>query len=110
MMSPEIVRVIENIIIFAIGWIISALAIHVSAIIVGARKNFSTALWTALIGAIIFTLFNLISWILTPIAVLVWILVLMKMYDIGLLKAIALAVIIYVVLVILSMFHLPRLL
>ncbi|HDJ89063.1 MAG TPA: hypothetical protein ENG40_00005 [Thermoprotei archaeon] len=93
-----------------IGWLISSLAIYIVSRILGEKEGFGSAVLAAFVGFLIFTIANRISFLLTPIAIIIWIIALMKIYNIGLFKAILMAILIYFMLMIISFIGLPRLL
>ncbi|MFW6144230.1 MAG: hypothetical protein ACOC55_01480 [Candidatus Natronoplasma sp.] len=92
---------------FLIALIISAIIIWVITKLFGEKEGFGTALLAALVGAIIYTLAyfllgdGLISAILAGI---VWTLALGSLYNMGWLKAIVTAVIVWIVAIIVGMF------
>ncbi|RLE69376.1 MAG: hypothetical protein DRJ34_00985 [Thermoprotei archaeon] len=99
-----------DLIIFLFGWLISSLIIYIVSKLLGEKKGFGTAVITAFIGFIIFTVANRISFLLTPVAIIIWIIALMKIYDIGLFKAILMAILIYFASIIISFIGLPKIL
>ena len=84
---------------FFISMIISAIIIFIAAKLFGEKEGFSTALMTALTGAIIFALVSFfigIGWIAALIGGLAWLIALGNLYNIGWLKSFVIAVVIWI--------------
>lgn len=98
--------ILETIILFVISLIISAIIIYIVTKIFGETEGFGTALIAAFVGAIIYTIvyyiFGNISglvglkWVSSIIGGLGWLIALRFLYSIGWLKAIGLAIIIWI--------------
>lgn len=83
---------------FLISLIISAIIIYLAAKLFGERETFGTAILAALIGAIIFTIvtYFLGGWIASVIGGIAWLIALSNLYNMGWLKAIFVAMVIWI--------------
>jgi hypothetical protein len=99
-------------IIFFISLIISSIIIFVVTKIFGEKEGFGTAFLTAFIGAIIYAAayFFLrpqlaeVGWLSSVIGGIAWLVALRFLYSIGLLKALGLAIIIWIVAAVVGVF------
>jgi hypothetical protein len=99
--------IIETAIIFVISLLISAIIIFIITKIFGEKEGFGTALLAAFIGATIYTalyyVFGLIpeleglKWAASIIGGLGWLIALRFLYSIGWLKALGLAILIWII-------------
>ena len=90
---------------FLASLIISSIIIYATTKLFGETEGFGTALLTAFVGAIIFTLVtNLlgIGWIAALIGGIAWLLALGSFYSIGWLKSALIALIIWVIATLIS--------
>lgn len=84
---------------FLISLVISAVIIFLATKLFGEKEGFGTALFTAVIGSIIFTFvyyFIGIGWIASMIGGIAWLVALGSLYNIGWLKSFAIAVVIWI--------------
>ena len=84
---------------FLISLVISAVIIYVATKILGEEEGLGVALLAAFIGAIIFALvaaFIGIGWVASLVGGIAWLIALGSLYGIGWLKALLIAVIIWV--------------
>ena len=93
---------LATVILFLISLVISAIIIYFVTKIFGENKGFSTALLTAFIGAIIYAVtYYLLSpelgWLASLIGGIAWLIALGVLYSIGWLKALGLAIIIWII-------------
>src|SRR4030043_172061 len=100
------------IIVFFISLVISAVIIYVVTKLFGEKEGFGTALLTAFIGAIIYavTYYFLspeLGWLASLIGGIAWLIALGFLYSIGWLKALAIAIIVWIIAAIVSIF-LPK--
>jgi len=98
-------------ILFLFSLIISGIIIYVAAKMVGEEEGFSTALLAAFIGSIIYTLVYYLltpnlGWLASIIGGIAWLLSLRGLYDIGWLKVLGIAIIVWFISAIIS-FILP---
>ena len=99
--------IVETVILFVISLIISAIIIFIVTKIFGEKEGFGTALLAAFVGAILYTalyyIFGLIpelvglKWAASLIGGIGWLIALRFLYSIGWLKALGLAIIIWVI-------------
>jgi hypothetical protein len=85
---------------FVIALIISTVIIYVIAKLFGETEGITTAFLAALIGTAVYAIvYYLIGtgWIAAIIAGIVWLLALQKLYTIGWLKSLAIAVVVWIV-------------
>ncbi len=109
---------IETAVLFVISLIISAIIIYIVTKIFGETEGFGTALLAAFVGAILYTaiyyIFGNISdltdykWLASIIGGLGWLVALRFLYTIGWLKALGLAIIIWIISAVVG-FFLPNL-
>jgi len=102
---------IATIIVFLISLVISAIIIYVVTKIFGEKKGFGTALLAAFIGTIIYaaTYYFLspeLGWLASLIGGIAWLIALGSLYGIGWLKALGIALIVWIIAAIVS-FVLP---
>jgi hypothetical protein len=100
---------LTTIIVFLLSLVISALIIYVVKKIFGEKEGFGTALLAAFIGAIIYAaayyfLRPELGWLASLIGGIAWLIALRFLYSIGWLKALGLAIIIWIIAVIVSFF------
>ncbi len=106
--------IIETAIVFIISLLISAIIIFIVTKIFGEKEGFGTALLAAFIGTIIYTglyyIFGLIpeleelKWVASIIGGLGWLIALRFLYSIGWLKALGLAIIIWIISAVIGFF------
>jgi len=99
--------IIETAILFVISLFISAIIIYLVTKIFGETEGFGTALLAAFIGAIIYTILYYIfgnipdlvdlKWVASLLGGIGWLFALRFLYSIGWLKAIGLAIIIWII-------------
>lgn len=85
---------------FIVALIISTVIIYYIANSFGAKDSLTTAILAALIGTAVYTIFYYVigqGLIAAFIAGIVWLLALQKLYSIGWLRALAIAVVIWIV-------------
>ncbi len=90
---------------FLISLVISAIIIYLAAKMLGEKEGFGTAILASLIGSVIFGLVSYlfgIGWIASLIGGIAWLIALGSLYKIGWLKALAVAVVIWVFSVVVS--------
>jgi hypothetical protein len=97
------------IIVFLISLVISAIIIYVVTKLFGEKEGFGTALLTAFIGAIIYaaTYYFLqpeLGWLASLIGGIAWLIALGFLYSIGWLKALGIALIVWIIAAIASFF------
>ena len=89
----------ETLIGFVISWVVSAIIIFVAAKLLGEREGFGTAVVAALVGALIYWLasyllgFGLLA---SLIAGIFWLIALGSLYNMGWLKALLVALVVWV--------------
>jgi len=97
---------------FIIGWVVSAIVIYVVLKIFPGkqkRENIAGALLAALVGEIIFALFNiLIIPFANILAIVAWLWALRKIFGVGWIGATVIAFLIYVFSVFVSLLGLPH--
>ncbi|MGM5484953.1 MAG: hypothetical protein ACQEP1_03725 [Nanobdellota archaeon] len=82
-----------------ISLIISAIIIHLSARVLGEEEGFTTAISAALVGAAIFGLTSFFigaGWVASLIGGIAWLIALGSLYNIGWLKSLGIAVVIWI--------------
>lgn len=91
---------------FILAWVISAIVIYVASRLLGEGEGFLTAIFAALVGAVIYAIVGfLLPGLLGSILALIgWLLALKYFYGIGWLKAILLALVIWIFAVIAGLF------
>ncbi len=102
---------LATVIIFLISLVISAIIIYVVTKLFGEKEGFGTALLTAFIGAIIYaaTYYFLrpeLGWVASLLGGIAWLIALGVLYKIGWLKALVIAVIVWIIAAVVS-FILP---
>ena len=102
---------LATVIVFLISLVISAIIIYVVTKIFGEKEGFGTALLAAFIGAIIYAatyyfLRSELGWLASIIGGIAWLIALGVMYKIGWLKALVIAIIVWIIAAIVS-FVLP---
>ncbi len=100
---------VAAVIVFLISLIISAIIIYVVTKLFGEKEGFGTALLTAFIGAIIYaaTYYFLrpeLGWLASLIGGIAWLIALGFLYSIGWLKALGIALIVWIIAAIVSFF------
>jgi hypothetical protein len=100
---------LATIIVFLISLIISAIIIYVVTKLFEEKKSFGTALLTAFIGAIIYAaayyfLRPELGWVVSLLGGIAWLIALSVMYKIGWLKALGIAIIIWIIAAIAGIF------
>ena len=98
---------LETIILFIVSLIISAIIIYFVTKIFGEKEGFGSALLAAFIGAIIYTvvyyIFGMIDeltglkWVASILGGIGWLIALRALYSIGWLKALAIAIIVWII-------------
>jgi hypothetical protein len=96
-------------IVFLISLVISAIIIYVVTKIFGEKEGFGTALLSAFIGAIIYAaayylLRPELGWLASIIGGIAWLIALGVMYKIGWLKALGIAIIVWIIAAIAGIF------
>jgi len=99
--------IIEYALIFVISLLLSAIIIYIVTKISGEKEGFSTALLAAFVGAILYTVLYYVfgqvpelaglKWVASIIGGIGWLLALRKLYTIGWLKALGLAIVIWII-------------
>jgi len=102
---------LATVIVFFISLVISAIIIYVVTKMFGEKEGFGTALLAAFIGAIIYAaayyfLRPELGWLASLIGGIAWLIALGALYGIGWLKALVIAVIVWIIAAIVS-FVLP---
>jgi len=100
---------LATVIVFFISLVISAIIIYVVTKIFGEKEGFGTALLTAFIGAIIYaaTYYLLrpeLGWLASIIGGIAWLIALGFLYSIGWLKALGIAIIVWIIAAIVGFF------
>ncbi|MDO9035145.1 MAG: hypothetical protein Q7U51_08095 [Methanoregula sp.] len=101
------VSYVSTLLTFVVALIISTVIIYYIAKFFGAKDSLSTAVLAALIGTAVYTIFYyVLGQGLLPafIAGIVWLLVLQKLYTIGWLRALLIAVVIWIVTSVVGLF------
>lgn len=96
----------EMILGFLISLVISAIIIYLATKLFGESEGFGTALFAAVTGSIIFAIasyFIVIGWVASLIGGIAWLIALGSLYNIGWLKSLLIAVVIWVFATIVSM-------
>jgi hypothetical protein len=94
--------ILETIILFVISLLISAIIIYIVTKIFGEKEGFGTALLAAFIGTIIYTVAYYflrpeLGWLASLIGGISWLIALRFLYSIGWLKALGLAILIWII-------------
>jgi hypothetical protein len=102
---------LATVIVFLVSLVISAIIIYVVTKIFGEKEGFGTAILAAFIGAIIYaaTYYFLrpeLGWLASLIGGIAWLIALGVLYSIGWLKALVIAVIVWIIAAVVS-FILP---
>jgi len=100
---------LATVIVFLVSLVISAIIIYVVTKIFGEKEGFGTALLTAFIGAIIYAaayyfLRPELGWLASLIGGIAWLIALGALYGIGWLKALVIAIIVWIIAAIVSIF------
>ena len=100
---------LATLIVFLVSLVISAIIIYVVTKIFGEEEGFGTALSAALIGAIVYAaayyfLRPELGWLASIIAGIAWLIALGALYGIGWLKALVIAVIVWIIAAIVGVF------
>jgi len=86
---------IDNLLVFIVSLLIGGLGIHIGAIVTVGSYDYSKALWTALIGAIIWTVvgffFGFIPLLGPAVTFLAWLTVINSSYEGGWINALVIA-------------------
>ncbi len=101
------VTYVSTLLSFVVALIISTVIIYYIAKFFGAKDSLSTAVLAALIGTAVYTIFYyVLGQGLLPafIAGIVWLLALQKLYTIGWFRALAIAVVIWIVTSVVGLF------
>ncbi len=93
---------VATLLVFLISLLVSAVIIYLVTTLFGATEGFGTALLTAFVGAILYaiTYFFLrpeLGWIASLVGGAAWLVALSFLYDIGFLKALGIAVLIWII-------------
>ena len=83
---------------FLISLFISAIVIYLATKLLGEKEGFGTAMLAALAGAIIFAIVSYFigtGWVAALIGGIAWLIALRSLYNIGLLKSLVIAVVIW---------------
>jgi hypothetical protein len=94
------VSVVFTLLTFVVALIISTVIIYFVANLFGAKDSLTTAVLAALIGTAVYTIFYYVlgqGLIASVAAGIVWLLALQKLFSIGWLKSLAIAVIVWIV-------------
>ncbi len=84
---------------FVISLIVSAVIIYIATKLFGEKEGFGTAVLAAFVGAIIFALvyyFVGIGWVATLISGIAWLIALGTLYQMGWLKSLVVAIVVWV--------------
>jgi hypothetical protein len=90
---------LEVVIGFLISLVVSGVIIYLATKLLGEKEGFGTAIFAALIGAIIFALasyFIVVGWIAALIGGIAWLIALSSLYNIGWLKSLVIAIVIWI--------------
>lgn len=90
---------LEIVIEFLISLLVSGVIIFLATKLLGEEEGFGTAILAGLFGAIIFALVSYfigIGWVATLIAGIAWLIALGNLYNIGWLKSLVLAIVIWI--------------
>lgn len=113
-MADVLQAMIPRVIEFLVAWGISTIVIYLAVIIYPRKREKSdlfNSLVTALLGAIIFEIFAYLGIALgSLLALIIWLFILKKMFKVGWISAVVIAVIIWVLNIVISMLGIPRLL
>ncbi len=84
---------------FLISLVISAVIIYVATKLFGEKEGFGTAIQAALVGAILFAIVSYflgVGWVAALVGGIAWLVALGSLYDIGWIKSLVIAVVIWV--------------
>ena len=100
---------LATLIVFLISLVISAIIIYIVTKIFGEKEGFGTALLAAFIGAIIYAtayyfLKPELGWLASLIGGIAWLIALGFLYSIGWLKALGIAIIVWIIAAIVGIF------
>jgi hypothetical protein len=100
---------LATIIVFFISLVVSAIIIYVVTKIFGEKEGFGTAILAALIGAVIYaaTYYLLrpeLGWLASIIGGIAWLIALGFLYSIGWLKALGIAIIVWIIAAVVGLF------
>lgn len=99
---------------FIIAWLISAIIIYIVLKIYPGkqkRENFGGALVAALLGEIVYSFFHIIGLPLgSLLALIVWLWILKKLFDVGWIGAAIIAFLIYILSLIVTLLGIPHIL
>jgi hypothetical protein len=100
---------LATVIVFLISLVISAIIIYVVTKIFGEKEGFGTAILAAFIGAIIYAaayyfLRPELGWLASIIGGIAWLIALGFLYSIGWLKALGIAIIVWIIAAIVGIF------
>lgn len=90
---------LQSVIVFVVGLIISTVIIYVTTKLFGQKEGIGRAFVTAIIGAIVYSVIYFIfgqGLIAAAVGGFVWLLALRGLYDIGWLRALVIAVIVWI--------------
>jgi hypothetical protein len=88
-----------SVIVFVVGFAISTVIIYIATKLFGQKEGIGRAFVTAIIGAIVYSIMYFIfdtGWIAAIVGGFVWLIALRGLYDIGWLRALAIAVIVWI--------------
>jgi hypothetical protein len=86
-------------VIFVVGLAISTVIIYVTTKMFGQKEGIGRAFVTAIIGAIVYSILYFIfgsGWIAAIVGGIIWLIALRALYDIGWLRALVIAVIVWI--------------
>lgn len=86
-------------IVFVVGLLISTVIIYITTKLFGQKEGIGRAFVTAVIGAIVYSIMYFIfgsGWIAAIVGGIVWLIALRALYDIGWVRALVIAVIVWI--------------
>lgn len=98
-MVPRMADPVTSAIVFVVGLAISTVVIFITTKLFGQKEGIGRAFVTAIIGAVIYSITYFIfgnGWIAAIVGGFVWLIALRGLYDIGWLRALAIAVIVWI--------------
>jgi hypothetical protein len=100
---------LATVIVFLVSLVVSAIIIYVVTKIFGEKEGFGTALLAAFVGAIVYAaayyfLRPELGWLASLIGGIAWLIALGALYGIGWLKALVIAVIVWIIAAIVGIF------
>ena len=100
---------LASVIVFLISLIISAIIIYLVTKIFGEKEGFGTAILAAFIGAIIYAVAYYflrpeLGWVASLLGGIAWLIALGFLYSIGWLKALGIAIVVWIIAAIVSFF------